>query len=133
MSVHVSVASGSVSSVGVVGSLGPPNPSLGQFSDPYRQDLDQSHAHGAPGFGLLHDAFSRDVHNVAPSPSTSFDPTSLLFPLSDSDFASVPSSVPFSSSPDFSLPLLSLLLLRFLLWLLLLLFLSLLFLLSSLL
>ena len=102
---NVSVASGNVSSVGGVGALGPPNPSLGQFSDPSRQDFDQSRARGAPGFGLLHDAFSRDVRNVAPSPSPSFNPTSLLFPLSDSGFASLPSSVPFSSSPAFSLPL----------------------------
>ena len=105
VSVHVSVACGTVSSMDGVGALGLPNPSLGQFSDPYRQDLGQSHARGAPGFGLLHDAFSRDVHNVAPSLSNSFNPLSLLFPLFDSGFASLPSSVPFLSSPAFSLPL----------------------------
>ena len=90
--------------MGGIGALGTPNPSLGQFSNPYWQDLDQSRARGAPGFGLLHDAFCRDVRNVAPSPSASFNPTSLLFPLSDSGFASLP-SVPFLSPPAFSLPL----------------------------
>ena len=133
VSVHVSVDSGTVGSMGGVGSLGAPNSSLGQFSDPYRQDLDQSHGRGAPGFGLLHDASSRDVRNVAPSLSTSFNPTSLLFPLSDSGFASLP-SVPFSSSLAFSLPLsLSSSTSSFLLSFLLLLFLYSLFLLSSLL
>ena len=58
----------------------------------------------------MQDAFSCDVRNVAPSTSSSFNPTSLFFPLSDSGFASQPSSVPFL----FLFPLL-LLLLRFLL------------------
>ena len=80
VSVSVSLASGNVSNLGGVGTVGPPNPSLGQFSDPSRQDLDQSRARGAPGYGILHDSISRDVRNVAPSPSPSFNPTSLLFP-----------------------------------------------------
>ena len=105
ISMPVSIASGSVSGVGGVGVLGPPNPSLGQFSVPLRQDFDQSRARGTPGFGNVHESVSRDVRNVAPSPSPSFNPTSLLFPLSDSGFASLPASVPPSSSPAFSLSL----------------------------
>ena len=86
---NVSLASGNVSSVGGEGTLGLPNPSLGQFSDPSRQDFNQSRARGSPGYGILHDSISRDVRNVAPFPSPSFNPTSLLFPLSDSGFASL--------------------------------------------
>ena len=56
MSMPVSLASGSVSSVGGVGALGPPNPSLGQFGDPIRQAFDQSRARDAPGFGNFHDS-----------------------------------------------------------------------------
>ena len=104
MSVPVSLDSVSVSSVGGVGVLGPPNPSLGQFSDPIRPAFDQSRARGAPGFGNFHDSPSGDIRNVAPSPSPSFNPSSLLFPMSDSGFASLPTSVP-SSSSAFSLPL----------------------------
>ena len=118
----VSIASGSVSGVGDLGMLGPPLPSLGQFSVPPRQDFDQSRACVAPGFGNVNVSVSRDVRNVAPSPSPSFNPTSLLFPFSDSGFASLPASVPSSSSSlAFSLALL--LLLPFLPSLLLLLFL----------
>ena len=58
ISMPVSLASGSVSGVGGVGALGPPNPLLGQFSVPSRQDFDQSRARGAPGFGNVHDCFS---------------------------------------------------------------------------
>ena len=105
VSVHVSVASGTVGSGGRVGVLGPSIPSLGQFSDPYQQDLVQPRVRGAPSFDILHDAYSRDLRNVTPSPSPSFNPMSLLFRLSDSGFASLPSSVPFSSSPAFYLPL----------------------------
>ena len=50
ISMPVSVASGSVSGMGGVGVLGPQNPS--------RQDFDQSHARGAPGFGNVYDCFS---------------------------------------------------------------------------
>ena len=78
---------------------GPPNPSLGQFSVPPRQDIDQSCARVAPGFGDVNVSVSRDVRNVAPS---SFNPMSLLFPFSDSGFASLSASVPSSSSPTFS-------------------------------
>ena len=39
VSVNVSVASCNISSVGGVGALGTPNPSLGQFSDPSRQEF----------------------------------------------------------------------------------------------
>ena len=105
VSVHVSLASDPIDSGGGLGVMGPSHPSLGQFSDLNRQDLGQSRVRGAPGYDLLHDAASRDLCNVASSPSPSFNPTSLLFPLSDSGFASLPSSfVLFSSSPAFSLP-----------------------------
>ena len=51
ISMPVSLASGSVSDVGDVGVLGPPNPSLGQFSVSHRHEFDQLRAHGAPSFG----------------------------------------------------------------------------------
>ena len=82
--------------------LGPPLPSLGQCSVPNMQDFDQSCARVAPGLGNINVSVSHDVHNVAPSASTSFGPSSLLFPFSDSGFASLPASVPPSSAPTFS-------------------------------
>ena len=103
--VHVPVASDTVGSGVGVFVMGPSTPLLGQFSDFNRQDFDQSQVRVAPGYDLLHDVYSHDLCNVAPSPSSSFNPTSLLFPLSDSGFVSHPPSVPFSSSPAFSLPL----------------------------
>ena len=74
----------------------------------------------------MHNVSAHDLRNVAPSVSSFFNPSSLLFLLSDSGFVAHPPSVPFLSSLAFSLPLQ---LLRFPL---LLLFLSLRFLLLSL-
>ena len=71
----VSVASGRFDSVS-----GPHIPSLGQVSAPVSRVNDQSRVRGATGFGL--DNVLVNVSDVAfpSSASTSFDPSSLLFP-----------------------------------------------------
>ena len=85
--------------------FGPHNTSLGQFKVPSRQVFDQLRARVTPAFGYVYVSVSRDVRSVAASPSSSFNPATLLFPFSDSGFASLPSSMPSYSSPAFSLPL----------------------------
>ena len=79
----VSVSVASSSSVSVTGPL---PPSLGQISAPVGWVNDQSCVRGATGIGFNHD--SVNVANVIflPSASTSFDPSALLFPSSDSGF-----------------------------------------------
>ena len=93
----VSVASGRFDSVS-----GPHIPLLGQVSAPVPWDNDQSRVRGATGFGM--GSVSVHVSDVAfhPSASTSFDPSFLLFPSSDSGFASLPFSRPSSSTPSLS-------------------------------
>ena len=71
---------------------GPHIPSVGQLSALLSWDNDQSRVHGASSYGI--DNVSVNVSDVAflPSASTSFDPSSLLFPSSDLGFASFPFS-----------------------------------------
>ena len=95
--VSVPVASVTVGSGVGVGVRGPSTPLLGHVSD-FRQEFDKSRVRDAPG--------SHFVYNVSAPFSSLVHPSSLLFPLSDSGFASHPPPVPFSSSA-FSLPLLS--------------------------
>ena len=101
----MSVSVASSRSVSVPGSL---PPSLGQLSGPVHWVNDQSCVRGATGFGF--DNVSDNVTNVAfpPSASTSFDPSALLLPSSDSGFSSrsfprLPSSS--SSAPSLPLPI----------------------------
>ena len=95
----MSVASGRFDSIS-----GPHIPSLGQVSAPVSWVNERSHVHGATGFGLGN--VTVNVSDVDfPPASTSFDPFSLLFPSSDSGFASIPFSRPSSSSTTPSLPL----------------------------
>ena len=100
----VSVASG----VGVgVDARDTPPPSVGHLSDSFRQGVDQSRVRDTPGSSYVHNVSAHDAHNVAPSVSSSFTPSSLLFLLSDSGFVSRPSPVALSSSSSVSLPLYS--------------------------
>ena len=99
---------------GVVGRVpGSPSPSLGDFTH-VSGALAQLRSRGVSGF--THHVVSADVHDV-PKSVSSFDPTSLLFPFSDSGFSSRSSLPPFSSqsslpvtsaAPLTSVPLLSL-------------------------
>ena len=97
----VSVASGRFDSVS-----GSHVPSLGQVSAPVSWVDDQSRVHGATDFGMSN--ISANVSDVAfpPSASTFFDLSSLLFPSSDSGFASFSFSRPLppSSAPSMPLP-----------------------------
>ena len=101
ISMPLSVASGG----GGVGVLGSHNPSLGLFSVPSRQVFNQVCVFVTPAFGYVYVSVSRDVRSVAPSPSSCFNPASMLFLFSDLGFASLPSSMPSYSSLAFSLPL----------------------------
>ena len=97
---------------------GSPFPPLGEFT-PVSGDHDQLRSRGVSGF--TQHVISADVHDV-PHSVSSFDPTSLLFPFSDSGFSSLsshpPPSIPlssftsslpsFSSAPSSTLPLFSL-------------------------
>ena len=84
---HVSASR--MSSVGLAGVSGVPSPSLG-VSDPFSGRRDQLRDRGDLGF-TCH-IVSADVH--VPRSLSSFDPTSLLFPFSDSGFSSLSSLAP---------------------------------------
>ena len=85
---HVSVSN--VSSVGLAGVSRVPSPSLG-VSAPVSGRGDQLRDRGDLGF--TRHVVSADIHHV-PRSVSSFDLSSLLFPFSDSSFASLSSSVP---------------------------------------
>ena len=99
---------------------GSPFPSLGD-SSPFTLQPDQLRDRG--DLGLTQHVIAADIHHV-PRSLSSFDPTSLLFPFSDSGFSSLPPPPPSSALPAFSslsstapsstVPLLPLLLLLFL-------------------
>ena len=111
--INVSVQS-SVASWGVDSLHGSPFPPLGEFT-PVSGSQDQLRSRGMPGF--TQHIVSADVHDVLRSVSSTFDPSSLLFPFSDSGFSSLSSHPPLSlpsSSPTASLCFLLLLLLLFL-------------------
>ena len=86
----------SVASLGLDRFSGSPYPPLGD-STPVNTRLDQLRDRGDSG--LTQHAISADVHSV-PRSMSSFDPTSLLFPFSDSGFSSFPPPTP--SLPSFS-------------------------------
>ena len=83
-----------MSSVGLAGVSGVPSPSLG-VSDPISGRQDQLRDRGDVGF--TRHIVSADVHHV-PRSLSSFDPTSLLFPFSDSGFSLSSSTPPSLSS-----------------------------------
>ena len=108
----------SVASWGVARVPGPPYPPFGDFT-PVSGDSDQLCSHGVSGF--TQHVVSADIHDV-PRSVASFNPTSLLFPFSDSGVSSLssltPSSLPasgllsflpsVSSAPPTTVPLFSL-------------------------
>ena len=90
---HVSVLR--VSSLGLVGVSGVPSPSLG-VSVP---SMDQLHDRGDIGF-------TRHIVSARSASASSFDPSSLLFPFSDSGFSSLSAPTPLASfSASLSSPL----------------------------
>ena len=98
---HVSVSN--VPSLGLGGVSGVSSPSLG-VGLPSMGRLDQLRDRG--DLGLTSHIVSADVHSV-PRSFASFDPSSLLFPRSDSGFSSLSAPPPLSSflaslSPSFS-------------------------------
>ena len=102
--IHVSVSN--VVSVGLAGVSGSPSPSLG-VSAPIIGRSDQLRDRSDVGF-TQH--VSADIHSV-PRSVSSFDPTTLLFPFSDSGFSSLSASAPplssFSSSVSSSFSVVS--------------------------
>ena len=91
-----------VDSVGLAGVSGSQIPQLG-ITTPVHGRSDQLRDCG--DIGLTQHVVSADVHGV-PRSVSSFDPSSLLFPLSDSGFSSLSASAPplssFSASSSFS-------------------------------
>ena len=83
----------SVASWGVDRVPGSPYPSLGDFT-PVSGTSDQLRSRGVSGF--IQHVVSADVHDM-PKSVASFDPTSLLFPFSDSGVSSLSSLTPTSS------------------------------------
>ena len=98
--IHVYVPN--VVSIGLAGVSGSQHPPLG-VSAPVHGRSDQLRDRG--DVGLTQHVASADIHAV-PRSVSSFDPTSLLFPFSDSGFFSLSASAPpvssFSSSSSFS-------------------------------
>ena len=98
--IHVSVSN--VDSVGLAGVSGSQFPLLG-VSTPVHGRSDQLRDRG--DIGLTQHVISADVHSV-PRSVSSFDPSSLLFPFSDSGFSSLSAPAPpvssFSSSSSSS-------------------------------
>ena len=85
---HVSVSH--MSSVGLAGVSGVPSPSLGVS---HHLSGCQDQLRDCSDLGFTRHIVSADVHNV-PRSLSSFDPSSLLFPFSDSGFSSLSSSAP---------------------------------------
>ena len=103
--IHVSVSN--VVSVDLAGVSGSPSPSLG-VSAPVLGRSDQLRVRG--DVGLTQHVVSADIHSV-PRSVSSFDPTALFFPFSDSGFFSLSALAPplpsFSSSVSSSFSVVS--------------------------